>query len=332
MAVIIVILILLGVAAYGVRRVYNANLAPVSNSQKRVPITVASGATTNDVAILLKQHGLIRQTWAFEWYIRVNNLRDSLKAGTYELSPSQSVSDIASVIANGKVATDLVTILPAQRLDQIKQAFVKSGFKSADVEAALNPGLYTDEPALADKPASASLEGYLYPDSFAKTADTKPETIIRESLELMQKHLTPDVRQGFVQQGLTVHQGIILASIVEQEVGKVSDKPLVAQVLLKRLHTGMPLGSDPTAFYGAIIAGKEPTLDYDSPYNTRLHTGLPPGPISNVSDSSLRAVVSPANTDYLYFVAGDDGVTHFSHTLAEHQAATQQYCKKLCNQ
>jgi UPF0755 protein len=144
--------------------------------------------------------------------------------------------------------------------------------------------------------------------------------------------LTPELRTGIVRQGLTVHEGVILASIIEQEVGKQSDRATVAQVFLKRRQMDMPLGSDVTAFYGAIKDGKTPSLTYDSPYNTLIHKGLPPGPISNVSDSSLQAVANPSPTDYLYFVAGDDGITYFSHTLQEHEALTQAHCKKLCNQ
>ena len=113
---------------------------------------------------------------------------------------------------------------------------------------------------------------------------------------------------------------------------KSADRPVVAQVFLKRYKEDMRLGSDVTAYYGARLAGKEPSLGYDSPYNTRLHSGLPPGPISNVSAGSLEAVAFPAQTDWLYFVAGDDGITHFSKTLQEHEALTAKYCKKLCSQ
>lgn len=328
----IIFILALITSAVIIRRVYNENLKPVSNSSVEQLLTVASGATTHDIAITLKKDGLIRETWAFEWYVRTNNLRDSLKAGTYSITPSQSVNDIVALLVKGKVATNLVTILPAQRIDQVRKSLIAAGFSAIDVDAALSPAQYSDEPALSDKPAGASLEGYLYPDSFEKTAETKPETVIRQSLKEMQQHLTTEVRAGFVKQGLTVHQGVILASIVEKEVSRAQDRPTVAQVFLTRYRDGMQLGSDVTAFYGAIKAGADPDVGYDSPYNTRMHSGLPPGPISNVSDSSLKAVAFPSSTDYVYFVAGDDGTTYFSHTLAEHEAATQKYCKKLCGQ
>jgi UPF0755 protein len=171
----------------------------------------------------------------------------------------------------------------------------------------------------------------LYPDSFQKTATTDPKTIVAESLAEMQKHLTPDIRTGFAKQGLTVYQGVTLASIVEQEVPGQDDRNQAAQVFLKRLKIGMVLGSDVTAFYGAIKDGVPPSVTYDSPYNTRIHKGLPPGPISNVTDSSLYAVAHPANTDWLYFVAGDDGKTYFAKTEADHEANVSNYCHKLCS-
>lgn len=328
----VVLIIGLGVAAFVVRNAYNQNIKPLNSSQEQKLFTVSSGATAHDIAVALQEQQIIRAAWAFEWYVRSHNLREQLQAGSYYLRANQSVIEIVSIITGGKVATDLVTIVPAQRLDQIEASLVKAGYSSTEVKAALDPAVYANHPALVDKPAGATLEGYLYPESFQRTADTKLEDIIRMSLDAMQQHLTQDVRAGFVKHGLTVHQGVILASIVEEETGKPEDRPRVAQVLLKRLSIGMQLGSDPTAHYGAIMEGQKPSVNYDTPYNTRMHTGIPPGPISNVSNSSLRAVAFPSDTDYLYFVAGDDGVTHFTKTLQEHQAATAQYCTKLCAQ
>lgn len=327
----LVIALLIGTVVY-IRYQYNQNLKPISASQKSQLVNIELGSTASEIAATLKQSGLIRETWAFEWYIRNHNLRDKLQAGSYYLRPSQSIPEITNILTQGKVATDLVTILPGQRLDQIRQSFIKSGFDTDEVDAALKPELYKDHPALVDKPAGASLEGYLYPESFQKHVDTKPSTIIKASLDEMQKHLTPQIRASFVKQGLTVHQGIIVASVVEQEVGKTEDRPKVAQVFLTRLSRSIQLGSDVTAFYGAIIDGKKPSVAYDSPYNTRIHAGFPPGPISNVSASSLNAVANPASTDFLYFVAGDDGITYFSHTLAEHEALTREHCKELCSE
>jgi UPF0755 protein len=120
--------------------------------------------------------------------------------------------------------------------------------------------------------------------------------------------------------------------MVGQEVSNPSDQTQVAQVFLTRLHDNMDLGSDVTADYGAILAGQLPSVNYDSPYNTRLHPGLPPTPISNVNAQELNAAAHPASTSWLYFVAGDDGKTYFSQTLQQQQANVAEYCHKLCSQ
>jgi len=206
------------------------------------------------------------------------------------------------------------------------------------VDLALNPNLYQNHPVLADKPAGASLEGYLYPESFQKTAQTTVQDIIKASLDQMQLHLSPEVRAGFAQQGLTIRQGVTLASILEQEIGNqdpakdLEDKKIVAQVFLLRLKQGKNLESDVTVNYGNIRDEQEPGQDFASQYNTYKHAGLPVGPISNVGKNSLMAVAYPAATDYLFFVAGDDHKTYFSRTLQEHQTLVRQHCTKNCPQ
>lgn len=328
---LVLIVVALVVSVVILRQTYYNNLKPVSASQRAVTVTVPLGSSAKEIGSKLEAAGLIRASWAFEWYVRNNDLRDKLQAGTYAIRPNQSVQEVIITLTHGKVETDLVTILPGQRLDQIREALINNGgYTAEEVDKALDPAQYAGHPALVDKPKAASLEGYLYPDSYQKTADTKAAAIIRASLDEMQKHLTPEIRAAMTKHGLTVHEGIILASIVDQEVSNKSDKPTVAQVFLLRLKKGMQLGSDVTAFYGAIMAGQAPSVAYDSPYNTRIRGGMPPGPISNVSQAGLEAVANPANTDYIFFVAGDDGKTYFSHTNQEHESLTQQYCKKLC--
>jgi UPF0755 protein len=326
----LLVLLILTVAVV-VRVTYDQALKPVSSSQSIVLIDVPSGSSVQEIATTLKTKGVIRESWAFEWYVRNSAFKDELKAGTYALTPSQSVPRIVEVLAQGAVATDLVTILPGARIDQVRAALINSGFKPEDVDEALDPARYAGHPALVDKPVEASLEGYLYPESFQKTAATTPEDVVRASLDEMQKRLTPAWRQAVASQGLSAHQAIILASIVEQEVSNPTDRQVVAQVFLKRLRDGMPLQSDVTVIYGAVNAGKKPSLQYDSPYNTFTNNGLPIGPISNVTEGALAAVANPATTQYVFFVAGDDGKTYFATTAQEHQTNVDKYCKTLCN-
>ena len=326
------VIVVVGLAAtIIVRHTYFAGLKPVqANSESVQLVTVERGATVDAIGEQLKEAGLIRSPWAFRLYVSSKNVRTALQAGTYSFSPSQSVAQIVAQLTHGKVATDLVTIVPGQRLQQIRTTLINYGFSEAAVDAALDPAAYSGDPALVDKPAGANLEGYIYPESYQKDAATKPQEIIEQSLKEMSKKLTPDVRAAFASQGLSTYEAIIVASIVEKEVSRAEDRAQVAQVFLTRLKIGMALGSDVTAFYGSLVAGQRASVAYDSPYNTRLHPGLPPTPISNVTTSSLQAVAHPAATDWLYFVSGDDGVTHFAHTLAEHEANAARYCHKLC--
>jgi UPF0755 protein len=324
--------VLLIAATTAIWRFYNQNLQPVAKHGTTQIITIESGSTPAAIANLLHAKALIRNAWTFERYIQSKGVSGDLQAGTYTLSPTQSVPDIVAQLTHGKVTTELVTILPGQTLAQIRQSFLNDGFSEADVDTSLQASNYEGNAALVDKPKGNSLEGYLYPDSFQRTGSTQVSAIVQESIAEMQGHLTPDIRAAFAKEGLSVYQGIILASIVTQEVSRTADRAQAAQVFLKRLSVGMSLGSDVTAMYGSRLAGQGTSLIFDTPYNTLIHTGLPPTPISNVDDSALQAVAHPASTDWLYFVAGDDGTTYFSTTLQQHQAYTQQYCHKLCAQ
>lgn len=315
----------------GLRTWYEHNLSAVSSQAQSQYFTVAQGSSLHQISVKLKSSGLIRSTRAFETYVRSNELHDKLQAGTYSLSPSLSVKQITKKMVDGEVARNLLTILPQKRLDEIKQAFSGAGYSATEITQAFNPATYRDHPALTSLPAGASLEGFLYPDSFEKQADTPASFIIRESLDEMQKYLTQDVVNGFAAHSLNTYQGIIIASIVAQETDDPTYQPMVAQVFLSRLSQKIALGSDVTAFYASAINGvKPPNISIDSPYNTRLIVGLPPGPISNMTQNALQAVAHPATTDYLYFVAGDDNKLHFSRTQAEHDAAVKKYCTKLC--
>lgn len=325
-----VLFLLLVSATAGVWRYYEQTLKPVNDAAPAQTISINEGASPRDIADLLHGQHIIRSAWTFEAYVRREAVGTDLQAGTYSLSGSQSVPGIVAQLTHGKVKAQLVTILPGQRLDQIEQSLIDDGFSKISVAAALQPAQYEGSAALVDKPVGNDLEGYLYPDSFERTSITKPSTIIQESIAEMQNHLTPGIRAAFASEGLNTYQGIILASVVEQEVNKPSDMAQAAQVFLKRLGMNMPLGSDVTAMYGSRLAGQGTSLSFDSPYNTLIHTGLPPTPISNVNAVALNAVAHPANTDWLYFVTGDNGTTYFSQTAQQQQQNTQLYCHKLC--
>lgn len=330
--VTILSIILLVLLAFGLKHVYYINLRPVNDSPKTTVFNVEKGSTDKDIATNLEKQQLIRSAWAFNAYVSIHRLGGKLQAGTYAFSPSDGTVRIVNLLTNGRVDTKLVTILPGRRIDQVQTDLINDGFSPDSVKNALDPALYADLSILAIKPSDVtSLEGFLWPDSYQKGPDTKPEEIIRQSLLATQSKITDQVKQDFSARGLTPYQGLILTSIILQEVYKPADQPQVAQVFYSRLANGMKLESDATAKYGSVLAGLPPSLTYDSPYNTYIHTGLPPTPIGTISDQALYAATHPSNTDWLYFVSGDDGTTHFSTNLKDHEAATQKYCSKLCN-
>jgi UPF0755 protein len=325
-------------ALFVVRRIYTENLRAVTPGvHTQVVVAIPSGSSLNEIAQILKTKNVIRADWAFKQYVRSHELGDKLKAGTYRLYSDETTATIANDLVAGKVAVDLFTILPGQRIDQVRKAFIDAGFKEADVDKALDANSYTGHAALVDKPSGAGLEGYLYPDSFQRTADTSPSTIVTQSLDEMASYLTADLRSAYAAQNLSTYQAITLASIVEREVASQEDRATAAQVFLTRIKQGMRLQSDVTVIYGMALAGEDTSIvdtSFASPYNTFLHDGVPVGPISNVTKSGLQAVAHPSPTDYLYFVAGDGsdyGKTYFSKTIAEHNAAVAAHCKS-CSQ
>lgn len=306
-------------------------LSPVNrNSHEAVQIVVRPGSTVAGIAHTLRSHELIRNEWAFRLFVQLSGQKGELQAGGYAFSQSQSLSEIVQRLRGGKLDDIVITILPGQREDQLKAKFVKDGFSQTEVDAAFSKN-YT-HPLLKDKPSSASLEGYVYPETYHIAPNGSLESLLVKSFDEFYKRIQDaNVEQRLKERGYSLYQGITLASIVQQEVSDAQEQRQVAQVFLKRLAINMPLGSDATFVYAARKDGAAPSVEYESPYNTRKYGGLPPGPISNFNFSALEATVNPLPGEYLYFVSGDDGVTHFSLTEEEHRANTAKYCTKLCN-
>ena len=310
---------------------YENELSPLTTKSNAISVTIQKGATADQISQLLQEKKIIKSAFAFSIYLRIHNLRSNLQAGSYTLDSSASIIQTIGIITDGKINAHTFTILPAQRIDQIKAAFLDAGYSKTSIDKAFDPRSYPNEAILNSKPAGASLEGYLYPDTFSTSSTTTPTNIVKQSLDEMGKAVTSEMISAYQGEGLNVFQAITLASIVEHEVSNDHDRQMVAQVFLNRIKIGMMLGSDVTYQYAAAITGQAPSPSIDSPYNTRRYAGLPPGPISNVSKSSLMAVAYPIKNSYLFFVAGDDGSIHIANTQAQHDANTKAYCKVLCS-
>jgi UPF0755 protein len=324
--------VFLFVSVVGALSWYNFSIGAVdSANSSHQRLKFQQGSTAQDIANILKDQGLIRSKTAFRIYTELTSTKRKLQAGTYLFSANQSVSQIVEQLVKGKTDAYNMTIPPGLTLGEIKKVFLKNGFGEEEVDAALSKQ-YT-HPLLASKPAEVNNEGYIYPETYQIDTSTTAEALVIRSFDQFQKELTANNLPAKLQaRGFTLHQAVTLASMVQKEVSKPADQPQVAQVFEKRLHDGIQLGSDVTYIYAAKLLGVEPRVDLDSPYNTRKYPGYPPGAIANFNLSALKAVADPAPGDYVYFVAGDDGTTHFSHTFAEHEENIHKYCHKLCTE
>lgn len=308
---------------------------------EKVSLTIEPGSTPDQIGQQLEEAGLIRSQLAFSIYTRLEGVRGNLQAGEYRLAPTESLANIVTQLQEGQSAQFSITFYPgatlydptdtedAKRTD-VYTMLTRAGYSEAEVDAALEKNY--DHPLFATKPASASLEGYVYGDTYQFETGVSVEDILLRTFDEFYAEITErDLVAKLKKQDLTLYEGITLASIIEREVsGLEADQKQVSQIFHLRLDEGMTLGADATFMYAAQQQNKTPTINFDSPYNTRVNAGLPPGPISSPHISALVATAEPANGDYVYFVSGDDGTTHFARTAEEHEQNVQKYCSDLC--
>jgi UPF0755 protein len=309
---------------------YNVQLSPVNaKDSELVKVTIAQNTSPKSIAAQLKDEGVIRSTEAFSLYTRLTGVQNSLKAGSYRLSPSESTPEIVKHLTNGTVDTFNITFYPGATVAENKKVLTKAGYSEAEVDKAFSAAY--DSPLFNTKPASADFEGYIYGETYNFSTDATVEDILgRTFSQFLQVIEENGLTAKFQSHGLTLYQGIILASIVQRESIK-GDEPQIAQVFYSRLALNMELGSDVTYQYIADKTGVARDPNLDSPYNTRRYPGLPPGPIATPGLGSLLAVANPASGDYLFFLSGDDDVTYYGRTLSEHEANIAAHCKVKCS-
>lgn len=306
-------------------------LTPVSPADKSsLAIDIKSGMTQQQIAQSLEAKQLIRSQLAFGIYLRASGLQGSLRAGQHQLSPSLSSQQIADKLASGaERQTISLTIRPGETLGDLRKTLLELGYTGSEIDSSFTAS-YSHR-LLASRPAGASLEGYLYPETHNFDKGTSLSVIYERFFDDYYRIITDNqLVELYSKQGLDLHQAIILASVVQKEVSSKADSAQVAQVFLKRLDEDIPLGADATFVFIARKEGRTPVVNDPSPYNTRVHRGLPPGPIAFPGEAALLSIAHPAAGDYLYFVSGDDGATHFSRTESEHIANTRKYCIVNC--
>jgi UPF0755 protein len=312
---------LLGAGAYALKQA----LAPVATEAEPALFEVPRGASLHTIAVRLEAEGFIRDARAVEILARYRRLGSVLRAGEYRLSPASTPDEILDALALGRVAT--------------YEVVVPEGFTAAMIAARLEAANLADAEeflAWVRDPASpgahgvegTNLEGYLFPETYRLSRGLSPRetaaVFVNQFLEVW-RELAP--RAGA--RNLSMHEVVILASIVEKETGIPEERALIAAVFLNRLKRGMRLETDPTVIYG--IPDFDGNLrrsdleDPDNPYNTYRIAGLPPGPIASPGRYALAAVVDPADVDYLYFVSRNDGTHRFSRTYREHLLAVNEF-------
>lgn len=305
---------------------YRANLNPVgAGSSDSIVFVIPKGQSVKTILRRLEEDRLIQSAKAAELYLYVGNNQNSLQAGSFRLSPGDSVSEIVEKLKHGTL--DLwVTIPEGWRSEQIVDELVKTGY-FPDVE---KEELYRK---------FQTTEGYLFPDTYLFARTATPDQVINKMTDTFKGKVRTITDQPI--SSLT-HQ-LILASLVEREAKHDRDRPLVASVLTNRLKIGMALQVDATLQFSKANADDElrmtndefnwwPTItasdkSVDSPYNTYAHPGLPPGPIANPGLESIKAAMEPAQTDYLYYLSEPDGATHYAKTLAEHNENIRKYLR-----
>ncbi len=303
-------------AAWTLTRPYAAFSGPIL-------VDIPAGTSTRAMAAILAGKGVLRDPATF-LLLRALRPTAKLQAGEYQFAGPASPLEIYSRLVRGDVHFYEFTVPEGSNLFDIAQIAGRLGFFTPEQfrAAASDPSLVRD---LA--PQASSLEGYLFPSTYHVTRGTTAAQICRR--------MTTEFRKAWkrVNSNAPVHEAVTLASLVEKETGVPSERPIVSAVYRNRLARGIKLECDPTTIYAALLEnryrGKIYRSDLDSthPYNTYQHPGLPPGPIANPGEASLRAAVKPADSDYLFFVARPDGSGghNFSTTLADHNRAVTEY-------
>ena len=304
--------------------------APLVLTPQQLDVTIKPHSSLRSVTLQLRRGGVPVTTELFVWMTRLLGLQSQLKSGNYEFKSGVTPYDVLQKLAHGDVNEYVATIIEGWTFHRMR----------SEIDA--NPALKHDTAGMTDadllkaigaqEAPTGNAEGLFFPDTYLFDKNTSDLDVYRRAYRLMQLRL--DEAWTARAPGLpykSAYDALTMASIVEKETGKASDRSLVAAVFANRLRLGMPLQTDPTVIYGLgdSYAGRlhKRDLQTDTPYNTYTRTGLPPTPISLPGVASLQAALNPAQTDALYFVSRGDGSSIFSDTLGDHNKAVDKYIR-----
>lgn len=314
------------------------------SAQRPSSFVISPGQNANEIAANLARDGLLNDVELFLNYLRYFNLDAGLEAGVYEIDAAITIPELALVLSRAADQQIDLTFIEGWRLEEMANYLEHIGPAMIDSEAFLaiarreTPFDLSDYSFLASLPEGATLEGFLFPDTYRVAVDADAASLIRQMLDNFDRQVNPAMRQSYGARGLSVFDAVTLASIVQREAVVSEERPLMVGVFANRLEQNMLLQADPTVQYAVgyqTASGswwKSPLdradLEVDSPYNTYRYHGLPPGPIANPGLAALEAVAQPEETEYLYFVvdctAETSGQHVFSTTFEEHLAHVER--------
>jgi UPF0755 protein len=312
--------------------------SPPAEEPQPIPLTVQQGQGVEAIGKMLEDAGVVESGIQFRVLVSLLGYDGLLQAGDYEFEPNTPALEAVYRMRRGILSSLFVTVVEGWRLEEIAEALDADGTISGDdfLEAAL-AGNFTHDYLAALGPLTP-LEGYLFPATYFYRRGSDAEALIKQMLDTMDRQFSQKLRDRATEQGLTMHSVLTLASIIEREARVAGERPIMAQVFLTRLRRGIPLEADPTVQYALAedpgsadefgywkspLTGED--LEVASEYNTYRQLGLPPTPIAAPRLDSILAVIEPADTNFLYFVAKPDGSHAFAETLEEHQRNIEEF-------
>lgn len=337
LAIVVAVLVLVGVVAAGWGWTRWQLTTPVSSKSEPVKLAIRPGETQDQVAAALQAKGVIRDQRVFTTYLRLSGLGSRIEAGQVTVNRDMSMSQVAHALANAVTQTleirlsEGLTIKPMAQEAAQQGAGTASSYESLADDRAAWEGQF---PLVANLPSTApnTLEGFLFPNTYQLLPADGAKGLIQRQLQAFGQSvqsLVPGLAQPTpARPAESLYSVLILASITEKEETGEPARSIVCGIFYNRLAQGMNLGSDATVLFALGRTGgsiSQSDLEVNSPYNTRLNAGLPPGPISNPSLDSITACANPQPSNYLYFFTDPKGVVHYAATYAEFQAQQQQY-------
>ena len=297
-------------------------------TEPEIFVDLPTGSSVSAIANRLTAAGVLPETWSFRLAARFTGADRRLQAGEYRFAGPATPMQVIDRLSAGDVYRRPITFREGLTIFEMSEVFEKSGLGPARefLSAARNTSLVAAYDA-----GAKSLEGYLFPDTYALPGSSNAAELVRAMLDRFDTVYDAGLRAAAAERGMSTREVLTLASLIEKETGRADERPTVSGVYHNRLRIGMPLQCDPTVAYALMLAGRwngnlrRVDLQMDSPYNTYRVRGLPPGPIAAPGRASIEAALRPADVPYLYFVSRNDGSHVFATTLAEHNRNVQEW-------